>query len=176
VGADEKTVKAYCQILENTLIGRFLESFNTSIRKRLSRAPKFCLFDTGVQRALSRSLTIPVQEGTSVYGELFEAFFINECFKLNHYFEKDFTFSYLMTGSGVEIDLVVERPGAPLLLMEIKSTTTIQKKHLSALQSLGADFPDAEKVCIARIPIPEKHDRILVLPWRMALETYFPSA
>ena len=175
VGVDEKTIKGYYQILEDTLIGRFLEPYHTSLRKRVSRKPKFYLFDTGVQRALSRSLTIPVVEGTSAYGELFEAFFINECFKLNHYNEKDFSFSYLMTRDEVEIDLVVERPGAPLLLIEIKSATQIKPKHLASLKKLGAEFPGAERVCVTCGVLPENHDGILVLPWRMALETYFGS-
>ena len=173
VGVDEKTVKSYYQILEDTLIGRFLEPYHSSIRKRLSQKPKFYLFDTGVQRALSRSLTIPVVEGTSAYGELFEAFFINECFRLNHYHEKDFSFSYLMTRDGVEIDLVVERPGASLLLLEIKSATRVEEKHLASLRTLGAEFPGAERVCVSCVASPEDHDGILVLPWLMALERYF---
>jgi predicted AAA+ superfamily ATPase len=173
VGVDEKTVKSYYQILEDTLIGRFLEPYHTSIRKRLSQKPKFYLFDTGVQRSLSRSLTIPVVDGTSAYGELFEAFFINECFKLNHYREKDFSFSYLMTRDEVEIDLVVERPGASVLLFEIKSAKHVEEKHLASLRTLGAEFPDAERVCVARVATPESHDGIIVLPWLMALERYF---
>ncbi len=173
VGADEKTVKGYFQILEDTLIGRYLEPYHTSLRKRLSKKNKFYLFDTGVQRALSRNLTIPVREGTSAYGDLFEMFFINECFRLNHYLELDFSFHYLMTRDEVEIDLVIERPGASLVLMEIKSATRIESRHLASLSSLGRDFPDAERICAARVEMPENHDGILVLPWRMALERYF---
>lgn len=173
IGVDDKTIKGYYQILEDTLLGRFLEPFHTSLRKRVSQKPKFYLFDTGVQRSLCRSLTIPVIEGTSVYGELFEGYFINECFRLNHYYEKDFSFSYIMTRDEVEIDLVVERPGLPLLLLEIKSTKQIQKKHLSALNSIGVEFPDAELICAARVTMPEKYDAILVLPWKTALERYF---
>ena len=173
VGVDEKTVKSYYQILEDTLIGRFLEPYHTSLRKRVSQKPKFYLFDTGVQRALSRSLTIPVVEGTRAYGDLFEAFFVNECFRLNHYFEKDYSFAYLMTRDEVEIDLVVERPGAPLLLLEIKSSTRVESKHLSSLRTLGAEFPGAERICAARVSLPENHAGILVLPWRMALERCF---
>jgi predicted AAA+ superfamily ATPase len=173
VGVDEKTIKSYFQILEDTLLGRHLEPYHTSLRKRVSQRSKFYLFDTGVQRALSRSLTIPVQEGTSGYGELFEAFFINECFRLNHYYEKDFSFSYLMTRDGVEIDLVVERPGASLLLLEIKSATRIESRHLTTLRGLGSEFPGAERVCAARTSLPEYHEGILVLPWRTALERYF---
>ncbi|MEI6388620.1 MAG: DUF4143 domain-containing protein [Spirochaetota bacterium] len=166
-----RTVKSFYQILEDTLIGRFLEPYHSSIRKRLSQKPKFYLFDTGVQRALSRSPSIPVVEGPSAYGELFEAFFINECFRLNHYHEKDYSFSYLMTRDEVEIDLVVERPAAPLL--EIKSATRIEGRHLASLKTLGSELPEAERVCVARVGMPEIHDGILVLPWLIALERYF---
>jgi predicted AAA+ superfamily ATPase len=51
VGIDEKTVKRYFEILEETLIGFHLSAFSRSIRKRQSRSPKFYLFDTGVTRA-----------------------------------------------------------------------------------------------------------------------------
>jgi len=173
VGADDKTIKGYYQILEDTLIGTFLEPFHTSLRRRIAMKPKFYLFDTGVQRALSRSLTIPVMEGTSAYGELFESFFINECIRLNKYFERDFSFSYLSTRDGVEIDLVVQRPGAPLLLVEIKSATRIQDRHLAPLRTLGSEFPGAERICVSRVGQPEMHDGIMVLPWRAALEKYF---
>ncbi len=173
VGADDKTIKGYYQILEDTLVGTFLEPYHTSLRRRVAMKPKFYLFDTGVQRALSRSLTIPVTEGTSAYGELFEAFFINECFRLNHYFERDFSFSYLATRDGVEIDLVVQRPGAPLLLVEIKSALRIEDRHLASLKTLGAEFPGAERICVARVGQAEMYDGIMVLPWRTALEKYF---
>jgi predicted AAA+ superfamily ATPase len=110
-----------------------------------------------------------------VYGELFESFFINECIKLNSYFERDFSFSYLATRDGVEIDLVVQRPGAPLLLVEIKSTTQIQDRHLTALKTLGSELSGAERICVARVGQAEMHDGIKVLPWRTALENYFSS-
>ena len=169
VGADEKTIKSYCQNLEDRLVGRFLEPYHTSLRKRVSARPKFNLFDTGVQRALSRSLSLPVLEDTSVFGELFEAFFINKCFKLNHYYEREFSFLFLMTRDRVGIDLFIEGPGLPLLL-EIKSATTIQSKHRSSRESIGAEFPDAERVCAARVTLPDTPGGVLVLPWSRALE------
>lgn len=52
VGVDDKTVKNYYSILEDTLIGFYLNPFNSSFRKRLSSKPKFYFFDTGVTRAL----------------------------------------------------------------------------------------------------------------------------
>ncbi|MFZ4618435.1 MAG: hypothetical protein ACOYM2_19900 [Rectinemataceae bacterium] len=45
--------------------------------------------------------------------------------------------------------------------------------YSEARKTLAAEFPDAERVCIARVGMLEVHDGILVLPWRMALERYF---
>ncbi len=53
VGVSDKTIKSYYSILEDTLIGFFLEPYHASFRKRLSHQPKFYLFDTGVTRALA---------------------------------------------------------------------------------------------------------------------------
>jgi len=72
VGIDDKTVKNYFTLLEDTLIGNFLEPFHHSFRKRLRIAPKFYYFDLGVARALSATLSLKPVPSTSYYGELFE--------------------------------------------------------------------------------------------------------
>jgi uncharacterized protein len=41
VGVDDKTIKEYFTILEDTLVGFLLEPFQHSFRKRLSQKPKF---------------------------------------------------------------------------------------------------------------------------------------
>jgi predicted AAA+ superfamily ATPase len=64
VGASDQTIQKYFCILEDTLIGFFLEAFSHSFRKRLSKSPKFYFFDPGVTRALSGHLTLPLQERT----------------------------------------------------------------------------------------------------------------
>ncbi len=70
VGIDDKTVKQYFfRFRKDTLVGFFLEPFQHSFRKRLSLKPKFYYFDTGVVRALSRQLSVPLVPSTSAYGE-----------------------------------------------------------------------------------------------------------
>jgi hypothetical protein len=46
-------------------------------------------------------------------------FVLAECFRLNEYLKLNLKFSYLHTKDDVEIDLIVERPGNPDLLVEI---------------------------------------------------------
>jgi predicted AAA+ superfamily ATPase len=131
VGVEDKTIKNYFSILEDTLIAFMLMPYRHSFRKRLNLSPKFYFFDVGVARSLARMLNIKPQPGTSYYGELFESFIIAECIKLSEYHQLDFKFSYLMTGAGAEVDLVVERPGAPLLLIEIKSNENVARESYS---------------------------------------------
>ena len=122
VGVDPKTVQSYYSILEDTLLGFHIDAYHSSVRKRLRQAPKFYFFDNGVARALARMLSVEPKAGTNYFGDLFEQLVINEFVRLNSYEKRDYRFSYLQSASGVEIDLIVERPGRPLALVEIKST------------------------------------------------------
>lgn len=78
VGTSHNTVASYFEILEETLVGFQLPAWNTSVRKRVRSKPKFSLFDTGVTRALSRTLEAEPRTGTSAYGDLFEQMFLCE--------------------------------------------------------------------------------------------------
>jgi uncharacterized protein len=44
-GVSSPTVKEYFQILEDTLVGRFVTSFQKKPKRRVIRAPKFYYFD-----------------------------------------------------------------------------------------------------------------------------------
>jgi predicted AAA+ superfamily ATPase len=173
VGADYKTVQNYYSILEDTLLGFHLDAFHTSVRKRLRRAPKFYFFDTGVARALANQLSLIPHESTSYYGGLFEQLVINEIYRKNCYNRHNFKFSYLCTEAGVEIDLVVERPGKPLAFVEIKSTRVLLEEHVSNLASFLEDFPDAEFLCLSCDSISKRWGRILALPWMEGISKIF---
>ncbi|MCX7114349.1 MAG: AAA family ATPase [Gammaproteobacteria bacterium] len=173
VGADDKTVKNYFSLLEDTLLGVLLEPYHHSFRKRLHAAPKFYFFDIGVTRALARMLGVIPVPGTSYYGEIFESFIVMECIKLAAYFQTEYRFSYLMTGAGVEVDLVVERPGKPVLLIEIKSTQEVRDSDLRALQQLAKDIGPSELVCFSNDPYKKKVDQVMVYPWQEGVKYYF---
>jgi predicted AAA+ superfamily ATPase len=173
-GVDYKTIQNYYQILVETNLGIFLEPFGRSVRKVQYQSPKFYFFDTGVKRALQRRLTVPLQDRTSEYGEAFESWFLTECHRLNHYLELDYAFSYLRTKDDVEVDLVIDRPGQALVLVEIKSAAVVDERHIRNLVRFQDDFPDAELICAARVPQAQKMGRVLVLPWQEALDRLFP--
>lgn len=170
VGVDPKTVQSYYSILEETLLGIHLDAYHSSVRKRLRQAPKFYFFDNGVARALARMQSVVPKEGTNYYGELFEQFIVNVFHMTNGYEKRDYRFSYLRSASGAEIDLVVERPGRPLALVEIKSTERVREDHLRGLENFAPDFPDADLYLLSRDPNSMRFGRINALPWQRYLE------
>lgn len=173
VGVDTKTIQQYFSILEDTLLGFFLNAYQHSFRKRLSKAPKFYFFDTGVVNELAGLSSLPVVKGTSRYGELFEHFIILQCIQLASYYHLDFRFSYLQTKDGAEIDLVVERPGRPVLFIEIKSSEQVTPDKVVGFKQLAEDFGECEAVCFSRDKYAKEIHGITVLPWVAGLQKYF---
>ncbi len=173
VGVSENTVKDYFSLLEDTLIGFFLEPFHHSFRKRLRTAPKFYFFDTGVTRTLARLLRVPLRESTSLYGDTFEHLVILECIKLAHYYSLDYRFSYLSTKDDAEIDLIVDRPGLPHLFIEIKSSREVSPQSLKTLGQLSKDFKQCEAVCFSQDKYVKKYGDITVYPWQEGIKRFF---
>lgn len=169
VGASTVTVQSYFQILEDTLIGILLEPFHQSIRKRQRANPKFYLFDTGVEHAMSKTLSVALKPSTYAFGQVFENFVINEIFRLQNYFKPDYSLSYLRTKDDVEIDLIIERPGLPLALLEIKSSTNIRENNVRSLQRLALDMPKNEAFCLSRDEHPKRFGNVSAIPWQQGL-------
>lgn len=170
VGADPKTVVSYFNILEDTLVGFLLPAFHRSIRKQQRSNPKFYFFDTGVKRALDRTLDVPLSSGTYEFGKVFEHFVITQIAHLSQYRYPDWKLSYLQTGAGVEIDLVIERPGMAIALIEIKSSTRVDDRDIRNLASFTGDFTDPLALCVSRDPTRLMLNGVLCVPWRDAFK------
>jgi uncharacterized protein len=166
IKSDPKNVASYYSILEDTLLGFFLEPYHTSIRKRQNKSPKFYWFDTGVRRALSGTLDNPVTPRSFEYGSLFESFIVNEIFRLLTYSEKSFKLSFLRIDDNAEIDLILERAGFPTYLIEIKSTNFVNENHLGALQRYHKEISNSVALLLSQDTNAKKIDNILCLHWR----------
>jgi uncharacterized protein len=173
VGVNEYTVKEYFSILEDTLLGFFLEPFVHSFRKRLSHKPKFYLFDVGVTRSLANMLSVPLYSGNSAYGEIFEHYIILECMRLGNYFKPEYRFSYLKTKDDAEVDLIIERPGEPILFIEIKSSKNVRPEQLRNLKQLVKDFGVCEAICLSMDTYAREIDHVKILPWQQGLQEIF---
>ncbi|MGZ5280085.1 MAG: ATP-binding protein [Pseudobdellovibrionaceae bacterium] len=174
-GIEEKNVSRYYQILDDTLVGFFLEPYENSVRKRQTQKAKFYFFDTGVTRALQNTLEIEVVPQTEAYGNLFEQFFILECIRMNDYLEKRFKFSYLKTKDNLEIDLIIERPGKSEILIEIKSKPKIAAEDASSLLKIKGAFKKPELLVVSNQTQGSVLEEVHCLHWKKALEKIFGS-
>ena len=175
VGVDDKTIKEYFFILEDTMIGFFLEPFHNSFRKRLVEKPKFYFFDPGVVRGLSRRLSVPLTPKTAAYGEAFEHFILLEFIRLASYFQPDYRFSFIRTAADVEVDLVIERPGKPLLCIEIKSSDVINQIDINPFIKITKDIHNCEAIILSQDRFMKKFDHVTCYPWKLGIEECFPE-
>jgi predicted AAA+ superfamily ATPase len=148
VGVSHQTVKSFFQILEDTLIGFYLQPFNRSIRKQQRESPKFYFFDIGLKRALARELKVELRPSSSDFGKTFEHFIVLEIYRTCEYLKNDFRLSFLRTKDDAEIDLVIERPGKADLLLEIKSTKRVSEEDVRTVARFKKEW-DRKSVDVA---------------------------
>jgi predicted AAA+ superfamily ATPase len=169
VGVHDKTIKSYFQILEDTLLGFYVESYHQSLRKRQKKAGKFYLFDTGIIRALQGILTQELTPGSFDYGKAFEHWIVGEFHRLSSYQEDDARFSYLSTDSA-EIDLIIERAGTKTALIEIKSSQRASLKDAKHLLGFKNDFKNSQLFVLSQDPLERIENDVVFLPWAKGIK------
>ncbi|MDE0151121.1 MAG: AAA family ATPase [Bdellovibrionales bacterium] len=174
VQVDVTTVQNYFDILSDTYLGFYLNSFHRSFRKQINKAPKFFLFDRGFQRVLLKTSSIPLKKGSYEYGQAFEHFIITEIFRLNAYYETKLKFSYLRDKDGNEIDLIIQPPRGKELLIEIKSSEHTKKEDGQKLEKFSKAW---DRPCVAQVWSNDLKNRkigsVSHYHWKTALNKLF---
>lgn len=112
---------------------------------------------------------LPLADSTYEYGQRFEQFVITEIFRLNHYRKADYALSYLRTKDDAEIDLIVERPGVPTFLIEIKSSRRVSEDDVRSVATFAADLPKSVPLCLSRDKVSRTIRGVKCLPWRKGI-------
>ena len=164
-GVSATTIKEYFQILEDTLIGRYLPSFQKRPKRRVITAPKFYLFDVGIANSLLRREKIT--QGSELFGKAFEHFIYQEIYAHSQYSGKEYPIYYWRTASQLEIDFVL---GDHEVAIEVKSTEQANSRHLKGLKAFAEEYQVKKMILISNDPLPRLIDNILILPWKIFLE------
>lgn len=164
-GVSQTTAKEYFQILEDTLLGRYLPSFQKRPKRRVIMAPKFYLFDVGIVNSLLKRGKIEM--GTELFGRAFEHFIYQEIYAHSRYSELDYTVCYWRTASQLEIDFVL---GDHEVAIEIKSTVQAHERHLKGLTAFADEYTTKMNILVTNDPAPRQMGKVLVLPWRVFLQ------
>jgi predicted AAA+ superfamily ATPase len=160
-GVSSHTTKSHFQILEDTLLGRWLPAFRRRAKRRVIGSPKFYFVDVGVVNRLARRGELIA--GSELYGKAFENWVFHELSAFTSYREIDGPLSYWRLASGIEVDFVV---GNMQVAIEAKSGTRITRDHLKGLRALVEDHPEVERrIVVCREPRARRtEDGIEILP------------
>lgn len=165
-----RTVRAYYQLLEDTLLGFRLEAWRKGVRARLVAHPRFMLFDPGVINAFNRRLTSPLDPRER--GRLFEQWLILECRRIIDYAGSEAQLFFWRTNVGAEVDLLVEKHGRLIAAVECKTGANIVAADFGGLRSFAAENPDVPRYVVTPRAEERRIDDVLILGWRAFLERF----
>jgi predicted AAA+ superfamily ATPase len=164
-GVSAISVKEYFQILEDTLIGRYLPSFQKKPKRRVIQAPKFYFFDIGITNHLLKRGRIEM--GSESFGNAFEHFIYQELCAHSNYSGENYSIAYWRTTSQIEVDFIL---GDHQIAIEVKGTDNVQSKHLKGLKAFSEEYIVEKQIVISNDPMDRKVGNILVMPWRKFLD------
>jgi len=165
-GVSAPTVKEYFQIMEDTLIGRFLPAFRKRVKRRLIAAPKFYFFDIGIVAGLTRRGK--VEAGSELFGKALEHFIYMEILAHSSYSEIFYPITYWRTASQCEVDFIL---GDHEIAVEVKATSTANDNHLKGLRTFKEEYKARQYILISLDPRHRKtRDGIDIFPWNEFLK------
>ena len=143
------TLKKYIDFLENAFLIRQLQPFYPNIKKRIVKAPKVYLRDTGILHNLLNIQSTDDLEGNPLKGNSWEGFVIEQILQIARPSHEPY---FYRTHQGAECDLVLTKSSKPVFAIEIKlsAAPTLTKGNKIAFEDIGAAknfvlVPDSEE-------------------------------
>lgn len=165
-GVSIPTIKAYYQVLEDTLVVERIEPFLRNARKRILSSPRYYFFDTGVRNALA-GLSIDRALAESQKGILFEHAVVLEIRRRIRVLDKPYQTYYWRTGGGAEVDCVLDL-GDEVIPIEVKGSKAVALSELKGLQSFLESYSGLAKRAYVVVSGGKKEklsDQITMIPW-----------
>ena len=126
LGVSAPTVTKYLSFLEGAYLLRMLPSWTVNAKKRLVKAPKIYLRDSGILHRLSRVHSMQDLHGHPVVGASWEGYAIQQIISLKPAYLDAY---YYRTQHGAECDLVLVKGIKPIAAIEIKLSSTPAVSH-----------------------------------------------
>jgi predicted AAA+ superfamily ATPase len=160
-GVSAPTVKEYFSLLEDTMLGYLIPSYNAKAKRRVIQAPKFYYFDVGVANYLLKRRHC--EPGSELFGKAFEHLVMQDIIAHEKYTGEERAVSYWRTASQYEVDCVL---GKADVAVEIKSAAEIKDTHLKGLRAFKEDFPGARLIAVSMDKRRRRVGDVEVMPWK----------
>jgi uncharacterized protein len=159
VGVSPRIIKSYYTILEDTLIGHLLPSYQKTVKRKTVASPKFYLFDIGITNELLRRGRVSI--GNDSYGNILEHLIFLELRTFLDYHRRREELTYWRSRSQIEVDFLIGDD----IALEVKSSGRIAPKDERGLLALGEEIPKLRKILVCHEPLRRKLDSgIEVIP------------
>lgn len=166
------TAKRYIELLEDLLLVRTLRPWAGNIKKRLVKAPKVYIRDSGIAHALLNLTTLDDVLGHPVVGASWEGFALENILSV---MPDGVTSWFYRTAAGAEIDLVIEQGLRQRIAIEIKRSLapSVSKGFHLGCEDIKAThryivYPGAEKYPISNgvivMPLVDMMAELLEIP------------
>lgn len=168
LGVSGQTIARYLDLLCDLLLVRRLQPWARQSSKRLVKAPKVYVRDSGLVHALLGLQTPAMLLSHPVAGGSWEGWIIENLLAC---VPAGTQHSYYRTAVGAEVDLVLELPGGELWAVEIKrsSAPTVSKGFHIACDDLGATRRIVISSANARFPMAGGAEHLPLLELMHAL-------
>lgn len=144
LGLPTTTIDRYIALLERGYLIHRVPAYSKNIGKRLAKAPKYLLADSGMLAYLLNLDANRLQNSASELGVLLENFVGMELAKQLTWSSTKATLNHLRAARGAEIDFVLATRDGQVVGIEVKAAGTAHKedfKHLEMLRDrLGDQF------------------------------------
>ena len=137
LGIGRDTTEKYLTILERLFLVRRLPAWHRNRSKRLIKAPKIHVVDSGLCSTLMGISSADWNSRAQEFGPLLESFVIQQLICQASWMGDDIHFSHYRDKDQVEVDLVVEQ-GQDVWGVEVKRSASIHPKDGSGIARLAA--------------------------------------
>jgi len=159
-----RSVREYFYILSDTLVGRLIEPFNKTVRRKAVSKSKFYFFDVGVANILAGRYRI--EENSELFGKAFEHLILNEIIAWSSYTRDRRDITFWRDGSGNEVDIIIGDSCA----IEVKAAKVVHQNHLKGLRVLSDEIRLKHKLVVSMDSQPRVIGDIRIVPWNLFFE------
>ena len=154
----QTTLKRYLALMEMTFLVRLLPAWFSNPGKRLAKAPKLLLTDTGLLTHLIEADADRLRRDRTLLGHVLENFVAMEVIKQLGWSERRRRLFHFRTESGAEVDLVLEDRAGRLVGVEVKSAAAVRQQDFRGLGALarltGDRFVRGVVLCTGTTVVP----------------------
>jgi len=139
LGVSQPTVRDYFNIIDGTFIWRNIPSYEKNAKKRIVKHPKGYLRDSGILNHLLHLKNIDDVLAHPSMGNSWEAMVIENVIRGLKNKGVDFDYYYYRTGTGSEVDLILEGEFG-LLPIEIKHAQNVKLRDIRGIINFINDY------------------------------------